>query len=460
MAGNARTLTLAAVALLGLGLLALFQLGLFDSGTETDVDEGGALGPQPQSEADPPPTPSDLDGARAQVDESEGRSEVTSAPEPEQEGDPEVLPLAESRTASLRVNTPALVGQITKGPSTGERVQPEPGSPGVLVADELYPGLHKLRVIAGGGVMVERDVMLRARQEVELTISLGETETMHGQVVDGEGRGLAGARLLLDGARASSGADGRFQIERVPGEEQILHCELRGHATYRRALTPELRGSLDDPVVVHLRESGNLTILLGGQQGSPHPADVYLFPGSAVPRDGRPPRPVVAWPDLLPLRIAPGSGEALPDVPVGRYRVVALHPDLEYAPRDVWVQAGGYEELRLEASEGDAQDFLVTIDGRPCSEARARLIWEDANFATLRSLDSDARHARDLPIELHPAARLWTHAGADGRLSLGRTVAVEPAQVELMGPRGMWRRLSWEPPSSGPWTVAIDAEGE
>jgi len=453
--GGARAATLACLALLGV-VASLVLFALMPGNSSRELEPGGVTtGSRPgtgETRFDGEPSNSD---AAAQEDTQ--RTEVP-ADNGEAQGEAPETQVAAGQTASLRVHTPAVIGELISGPNSGRKLRPSDTQPGSLFADELFPGFARLRVLAGGGVSVERDVLLLARRELELSIALAERAPLHGLVVDGEGVALVDVQLELEGARARTDGNGRFEIARALGEECVLRATKSGYGSYRRVLYPDEGGSLDAPINLRMRAAGSLTIHLAAGGRTRTQADVYLFPGGAVPMDGNPARHVAPWPDLLPLRIAPGGAQALRDLPVGRYRVIALHSELVYPARDVWINASAYTELTLEQSPAESVELMVQLDGEPCAAARARLIFADPNYVTLRSLGGDARHARNIAIDLHPAARLWSSADTTGRVVLGLAASEAPTHVELVGPRGITRRLGWTPPASGDWAIELGDE--
>ncbi len=453
--GDARTTVLVCLALLGLvACLALYAL--MPDKSSQELDPGGVAGGPPPAAGGAHPE-GELTNAGATPQEDTQRAEVP-AGTGEAQGEAPGPQIAAGQTASLRVHTPAIIGELISGPNRGRKLRPSEDQPGSLFADELFPGFARLRVLAGGGIVVERDVLLLARRELQLSIALAERAPLHGLVVDGEGVALVNVQLELEGARARTDGNGRFEIVRALGEECVLRATKSGYGNYRRVLYPDEGGSLDAPINLRMREAGSLTIHLAAGGRTRTQADVYLFPGGAVPMDGNPARHVAPWPDLLPLRIAPGGAQALRDVPVGRYRVIALHSELEYPVRDVWINASAYAELTLEQSPAESVELVIQLDGEPCATARARLVFADPNYVTLRSLGGDARHARDIAIDLHPAARLWSSADTTGRVVLGLAASEAPTHVELVGPRGITRRLGWAPPASGDWAIELRGE--
>ena len=350
--GSARTAILVSTSAALLGLVACLALFvLMPDKSSGELEPGGvADGPRPVTgEAPIDGEPSD---AGSTPNEDTQRTEVPAGNGETPGGAPQTQ-LAAGQTASLRVHTPAIIGELISGPNSGRKLRPSGTQPGTLEADELFPGFARLRVLAGGGVSVERDVLLLSRSELELSIALAERAPLHGLVVDGEGVALIDVQLELEGARARTDGTGRFEIARALGEECVLRATKSGYGSYRRVLYPDEGGSLDAPINLRMRAAGSLTIHLATGGRTRTLADVYIFPGGAVPMDGSPARHVAPWPDLLPLHIAPGGAQALSDLPVGRYRVIALHSELVYPARDVWINASAYTELTLEQSPAE-----------------------------------------------------------------------------------------------------------
>jgi hypothetical protein len=78
------------------------------------------------------------------------------------------------------------------------------------------------RAFRPGSVRLER-----ASAAAPVTLRLGPLVRWRGRVVDGEGRGVSGARIELEsGGRVGSGDDGRFEIV-LPGAEEIAKVDVR-----------------------------------------------------------------------------------------------------------------------------------------------------------------------------------------------------------------------------------------
>ncbi len=256
------------------------------------------------------------------------------------------------------------------------------GGPYVTQSDEagqyllraIEPGTVRLRVRAQGFGAYETELALRAGETTVRDVRLGGAGGLAGRVVDGDGKGVAGATILLsrgdEQAQLRSGPDGRFTIDRP---EQLG----RGAAIVAVAIDAA------DSETVAAEHGADLTLQMGPGghiRGTVQDADGKPLPGSIVS--------VVGWAPVTPDPFSPH--QVRPDRVVneaaqfhlgplrpGRYRLRAEAPGRGAVfVDDIAVQSGAETDgVVLRLRQGGAITGQVRNEaGEPVVSARVILM--------------------------------------------------------------------------------------
>jgi hypothetical protein len=295
-----------------------------------------------------------------------------------------------------------------------------PGLKGLGVSHPAYKGRNQQVDVQAG------------ENRVDLTLEKGTT--VAGRVVDEAGAPRPGAELTLRnrsergprGYRASSGADGRFEVLAVPDGSFDLEAEAGGFAPAVHPSVIEVAGRDVDGVEVVLRRGATLSGRIRGLETG-QMAEVEV----TAERDGRPQR----------------SGMV---DHTGRYEIAALEAgDWHLRARlaggrreaDAWVAitAGDREvERDLKLGGGLALGGLVLIENRPLPRSRVSLLGLDVTAE--RGVTTDHQGAfrfEDLEpgryrVEVTHAERMLSQS-EDLELAENREVVIEIATAVLSG---------------------------
>lgn len=292
----------------------------------------------------------------------------------------------------------------------------ESGADGRFVWRKVPAGVYELRVSKGPLVAPPLEgLILDAGSRRAFGVQLAEGWTVAGQVVDALGGGaVAGAEVTvatgalgLHTRSATSGPQGRFEVEGVVGAEQSLYVDAEGFVI----AGPLIQGVDDGPILVRLERAARIEGRVVDEAGWPIVnASVRAFGDQADTI-----RPLgdslnVTEGPVPPISAAGGSGLAfvgqvstgsdggfeIENLRPGGYTVAVSHP--EYAP-------SGAD--RVEVSAGDTRTGV-------------RVVMRTGTELTGRVVDERGYGLEAIPVELQAsderAARM-TVTGDDGSFS-------------------------------------------
>ena len=147
-----------------------------------------------------------------------------------------------SATLSGRILAPSREGDVegagasaeirfTAGANEGRVLRTD--EKGRFGANDLYPGLSIVDVSGRGLLGARRELRLRQGKETLLNIPFGQPGKMQARVVDGEGEGVEGARVRVDGSSAVTGPDGGFYVGAIAAGQVLVEIEHPAFANYQ-----------------------------------------------------------------------------------------------------------------------------------------------------------------------------------------------------------------------------------
>ncbi|HEU4538673.1 MAG TPA: carboxypeptidase regulatory-like domain-containing protein, partial [Polyangiaceae bacterium] len=217
------------------------------------------------------------------------------------------------------------------------------------------PGVagQTLRLVAeqGDKIVVSAPLTVPASGGLEnLVLTLARARTLRGRVLDEEGAPVAEAALAVDllpwpGRSAASGADGAYEMARVPADAPAVLASARGFVSARVALAPRAAGEGPETLDITLRRAPELRGSVLDPEGQPVAGALVLACDGKD--NGR------ALSDEAGAFRLPSSSEGCP--------VVAQHD--EYAPSEP-ATAGPRLTLRLGAG-GSITGVVVDEGGAP-----------------------------------------------------------------------------------------------
>lgn len=152
-------------------------------------------------------------------------------------------PAGETRDAHDRDACCELVVRLTRGTApisgrvtilAGLSSGPSAAVEGEASFEHLYPGLHLVRVETPLGT-AERVVRLEGHRPARLELDFDGARTVHGRIVDRDGRAVAGARVTLDGIEGTSDPSGEFALVRAAAGPAYLTVRAPGFAYHGSA---------------------------------------------------------------------------------------------------------------------------------------------------------------------------------------------------------------------------------
>ncbi len=254
------------------------------------------------------------------------------------------------------------------------------GVDGAFGANNLYPGLAVVKVSARGIAGSRREIVLRQNAEYTLNIGYGRPGGIQGEVLDSEGEGIDGAKVVIDGLATHTDETGYFYLGGLASDRALLEIEAPGYSGLREVvgITADFtipRGRL----VYRLERGADLEIFLKNDIGANEKAQVVLLPADTKQTRRFP------WYLKNPVEITPGSSTIIRDLPVGPVAVRLFHRGALAVPRErlINLQSGVQNRVDIELEPAPVLRGVITENGKPVSGARVRLEAPDRVAATL-----------------------------------------------------------------------------
>ncbi len=294
---------------------------------------------------------------------------------------------------------------------------------GAFRIDGLTPGALRLRVSAPGYEVRELPLTLGAELVTGLEIRLSRGTQIRGRVVDGAGRPLAAALVVVPyrlqaGVRrpaGASGADGSFAITGPAGMFWVEAQSAQGDAG-RSELLDVAAGGERDGVEIRLEEAAAF-------QGNVIDAAGELVVGASVQ--------VTAGDRLLGSGTTGADGRfAIPRIPSGRVQVVALQGEARGRVGPLEVREGEAVELTIQLGGETLRGHALEAGGRGI-EGASVAIWPEGGPRSLATVvvtgAGGAFEASGLP-----GGPLRIEAHFDSLLGERRGVFAREGEVQLV----------------------------
>lgn len=252
------------------------------------------------------------------------------------------------------------------GGANAERVL-HSDSNGSFGAHDLYPGLALARVSGGQHVAV-REISLRQGREAQLNVSFHRTTSLVGEVIDRDGKPIAGATVSMDGQVTTTDLEGVFRYPRMTPGRVYVQVDKPGFASYRENLPIAGGKTIEQGTIKFTLEKGaSLRINVLERVGSRGDALLYFLPATARGRDRRFP-----WHEHNPTRVLPGGTVLIEDLPAERVNLWLFHTGAKATPAATAVRLRpGVETTKTLHLEPAPQiKGVVRRDGAPVARAR------------------------------------------------------------------------------------------
>lgn len=156
-----------------------------------------------------------------------------------------------------------------------------------------------------------------------------------GRVIDAEGQGVVGAIVRIDQQSTTTGADGRFTMERVRGGEPIVSVVANGFAAHREPVATARRfGAEDAPEFapeIRLSRGRRITIRSRSDEAVSGQVTWHLLPYGYQLQD-----PHLAVETMTGLRASAGDAVVVEHAPATQpLCLVGVHPTLNHVYRKV-----------------------------------------------------------------------------------------------------------------------------
>jgi len=329
----------------------------------------------------------------------------------------------EGRTASVsgtlrRVDRPGerFTLSFDAGPNKGLEIGC--GEDGSFVATDLYPGFAMVTAWGSDGSRCTRELLLRHRKVVDLSVDLGGFGLVTGAVRSDRHAPIAGAVVSLDGHETITDAEGGYRIARRASGNALLIVSAPGFTSYSERLP--LPASGDTLALVVLRDACAMEITVPPIAGARGDAMVYVFPTGAQRLSGRMPAPAYPWHRLNPLQVPPGTTVLLDDLPATRVDVYVFHPQARSRPTFAWTILGDVVQVPIEMEALPTLTGQVLLDGEPVAGAPVSLAFANGMAASQAALGPAASSFyKSQPVEFPPQIVQRAVTDVDGCFVLG-----------------------------------------
>ncbi len=323
---------------------------------------------------------------------------------------------------------------------------------GRLGANDLYPGLALVQVVAPGLPGCLREVRLRNERDALLNVSFARMARVAGKVVGPDGQGVAEARVQLDGQSATTDEQGGFVLPQVAAGEALLFVDKPGLASARSIVAVPVGGVVEpEQLTIVLERGARLTIAVDEPINSGVEALVYLMAEASGAQRRYP------WHRVSPVRVWPGGQATVEDLPSGPLALRLFHAGARAKPERVQVSLSPGEEemVVLHMEPAPVVAGVVTLRGQPARDAVVRLETPDRVGSLLKSygqsnwMQLEAEVYSNLPSAVQEirangrgeysissyedlsARRFLTAVSADGRSRAARLLKGGETRVDL-----------------------------
>ncbi len=392
-------------------------------------------------------------------------------------GEPIVLTPAGSLEGSFSWpdGTPAAFAQVSTRGGMGEWISTRCDGEGRFELTGLPTGRLELRVRAREGMRCGEGRFypnLRVGGCSQWRGILGETEGLHGRLIDGRGNPLIGWRLCLDPqGEGESPTDPRF--ENSGGEQgRVVFTGARGEFHFGAVDAGGYRLRVFDPsrpgrviLTQHLSYPAESLCIVAPDPGESRIRGTLVWPGGAVPPNAR---LVLSGTKLeedlsVPVEESTGAFETPLLIP-GRYRATAWwpghHPVELAAPLEA--SAAGVQEVGRLAVPGDGRLRITLEAGVEGRGSAARVLVCKGKLPLYQAALSHADPSILTP-PLPPGPYQVTAWNLDG-MPAARTATVIPGEVvdlrfdEIRGGRDLLIYLAEPPSEPGELVIEIATE--
>lgn len=319
-------------------------------------------------------------------------------------------------------------------------------------ANDLYPGLALVQVVAPGSPGCLREVRLRNERDALLNVSFARMAKVSGRIVGPDGQGVAEARVQLDGQSATTDEQGGFALPQVAAGEALLFVDKPGLASARSIVSVPVGGVVEpEQLTIVLERGARLTIAVDEPINSGVEALVHLMAEASGAQRRYP------WHRISPVRVWPGGQATVEDLPSGPLALRLFHAGARAEPERVQVSLspGEEEAVVLHMVPAPVVSGVVTLRGAPARDAVVRLETPDRVGSLLRSygqsswMQLETEVYSNLPSAVQEirtngrgeysitsyedlsARRLLTAVSADGRSRAARLLKGGETSVDL-----------------------------
>lgn len=340
---------------------------------------------------------------------------------------------------------------------------------GAFGANDLYPGLSLVEIRGVGIPGALREVRLRADRDSQLHVPFGRPAAIHGRVRDREDKGIAAARVEVDGQQTETDEEGWFFLPRVAPGEVIAIATKEGWAGARQQLMVVAGSVLErGKFALTLEPAGRLQVTIADRINVDGEALLYVLPSSLDQERKFP------WHRINPVRIFPGGTQTIEDLPESHVTLRLFHAGAVAQPRErnVSIQSGHTATVTLELEPAPIVKGVVTRDGAPVADAVVRLEVPERVAAIASSVGGDWLSIEREILPNLPSAVQQTTTNALGQFVLSANEAVSPVRyLVALSPDGKARGgavlrggethvdLALEPLAAGERELVLQMEG-
>jgi len=302
-------------------------------------------------------------------------------------------------------------------------------------ANDLYPGLALVQIVAPGLPGCLREVRLRNERDALLNVSFARMARVAGKVVGPDGQGVSEARVQLDGQSTTTDEHGLFALPQVAAGEALLFVDKPGLASSRSTVAVPVGGVVQPEQLTTVLERGaRLTIAIDEPINSGVEALVYLMTETSGAERRHP------WHRVNPVRVWPGGQTTVEDLPSGQLALRLFHAGARATPDRVQVSlsSGEEEAVVLHMEPAPVVAGVVTLRGQPARDAVVRLETPDRVGSLLKSYSQSS----------------WLHLEAEVYSNLPSAV-----QETRTNARGEYSLSSYEELSAKRFLTAVSADG-
>lgn len=237
-------------------------------------------------------------------------------------------------------------------------------------AEGLYPGLSVVSITGPGIAGAQREVRLRPERETQLNVPFGRPSRVFTEVVDAEGKPLAGATVNLDGQTVVTAEDGSAEFVSVaPGEVLAIVTKV-GYAAVRQTLDIPGGSTVErGRLVFRLDPGASLQVSITDALNAGQKALLFILPEESGGERKFP------WQTVNPVEIWPGGTALIEDLPRARVTLRLYHAGATAKPerRSVELNPATRRTVEFGLEPVPVVAGIVTDGGAPAENAIVRL---------------------------------------------------------------------------------------